>query len=354
MSMCGESVRTRWRATKWFTAHDRLTTVQRLDPDTMAVKRSVPPRRPRQQTDALDEAVRAHWRGVVRRIGSVDNTAQLGLDPDNSARLDPDTVAVEPSLPARRADQQNDASLHEAARAHWREVVRRALPVDNTTARVDLEVDNTAARAELDLDTTARAELDLDTTARVERDVDTTARVERDLDATARLHPDREPVKPSVAPRRPRLQNAASSHEAVGARRRSGDVVRRARPVDNTARRRRSAGRPSGPPPRPIQRNVGALHEAVPVSEANLWGLRVKRTAVAFAAVLLFVALVVFSGRPFGGDDQPAPQPSVPSAAADKGKANREPFHLFRVRIPKGHPAAHCHRPKACKRFPAS
>ena len=154
-----------------------------------------------------------------------------------------------------------------------------------------------------------------------------------DLDATARLHPDRESVKPSVAPRRPRQQNAASLHEAVRARRRSGDVVRRARPVDNTARLRRRAVAPSGPPRRPRQQNAGALHEAVAVSEADLWGLRVKRTAVAFAAVLLFVALVVFSGRPFGGDDQPAPQPSVPSASADgssagrnKRKANREAF----------------------------
>ena len=121
----------------------------------MAVKPSVPPRRPRQQNDAsLHEAVRAHWRGVVRRIGSVDNTAQLGLDPDNTARLDPDTVAVEPSVPARRPKQQNDASLHEAARAHWREVVRRARPVDNT-ARLDLDVDTTA-RVAADVDTTAR------------------------------------------------------------------------------------------------------------------------------------------------------------------------------------------------------
>ena len=50
------------------------------------------------------------------------------------------------------------------------------------------------------------------------------------------------------------------------------------------------------------------------VDEATLWRLRIKRTAVAFGAVLVFVALVVFGGRPFGGDDQPA-QPSVPSAA---------------------------------------
>ena len=140
----------------------------------MAVKPSVPPRRPRQQNDAsLHEAVRAHWRGVVHRIGSVDNTA----------RLDPDTVTVEPSVPARRPKQQNDASLHEAARAHWREVVRRARPVDNT-ARLDL-------------------------------DVDTTARVDADVDETARVALDREPVKPSVAPRRPRQQNDASLHEAV-------------------------------------------------------------------------------------------------------------------------------------------
>ncbi|HEX2401447.1 MAG TPA: glycosyltransferase [Mycobacterium sp.] len=60
------------------------------------------------------------------------------------------------------------------------------------------------------------------------------------------------------------------------------------------------------------------------VGEANLWGLRFKRTAVAFGAVLVFVALVVFSGRPFGGDDQPGPQPSVPSAGADGSSAATE------------------------------
>ncbi len=91
------------------------------------------------------------------------------------------------------------------------------------------------------------------------------------------------------------------------------------------------------------------------VDEANLWGLRVKRTAVAFAAVLLFVALVVFSGQPFGSDDQPAPPPSVPSASGDGSSAATEqeqPGAVSpRARIPKAHPAAHCHRPKACKRF---
>ncbi|HEY6648102.1 MAG TPA: glycosyltransferase family 2 protein, partial [Mycobacterium sp.] len=60
------------------------------------------------------------------------------------------------------------------------------------------------------------------------------------------------------------------------------------------------------------------------VGEANLWGLRFKRTAVAFGAVLLFVALVVLSGRPFGGDDHPGPQRSVPSAGADGSSAATE------------------------------
>ena len=59
------------------------------------------------------EAVRAHWREVVRRARPVDNTARLDLDVDNTARLDPDTVAVKPSAPPRRPGQQDDASLHE-------------------------------------------------------------------------------------------------------------------------------------------------------------------------------------------------------------------------------------------------
>ncbi|AGB21262.1 glycosyl transferase [Mycobacterium sp. JS623] len=54
------------------------------------------------------------------------------------------------------------------------------------------------------------------------------------------------------------------------------------------------------------------------MSEADVWGLRVSRTAAAFVAVLLFVALIVLSGHPFGGDQHPAPQPSVPSAVTDQ------------------------------------
>jgi hypothetical protein len=143
------------------------------------------PARPGRQNDAsLHEAVRrAPWRAVVRRARPVANTARLDpdvantarldpdvantarldpdvantarldpdvantarLDPDvdTTARLDPDTRPVEPSGPPRRPRQRKDASLYEAVRAHWREVVHRTRPVD-ITARVDLGLDNTA------------------------------------------------------------------------------------------------------------------------------------------------------------------------------------------------------------------
>ncbi|WP_457148152.1 glycosyltransferase [Mycobacterium sp. URHB0021] len=79
--------------------------------------------------------------------------------------------------------------------------------------------------------------------------------------------------------------------------------------------------------------------EAVTVGEANRWGLRLKRSAVAFCAVLLFVALVVFSGRPFGGEDQPAPQPPVPSATGDGPPAATDQPAPDRGSVPPGlHP----------------
>jgi glycosyltransferase XagB len=281
-----------------------LTTLGGLDPETVAIKPSVPPRRPRQNDAALLEAVRAHWREVVRRARPVDGTARLDLDGETiartdlgvgtTARLDPDTLAVKPSDPPRRPRPQNDNSLHQAVQAHWREVAHRARSVDNS------------------------ARIDVDNTARLDLDVDTTARTELGVETTARLDSDTVPVKPWVSPRRPGRQN-----EAVRARVGGGDVVRRARPVDSAARRRRGAVGPPVPPRRTRQQNHAALHEAVTVGEAALWGLRVKRTAVAFGAVLLFVALVVFSGRPFGGNEQPA-QPSVPSAATEQQPAPGE------------------------------
>jgi glycosyltransferase XagB len=241
----------------------------------VAVNPSVPPRRPGQQNDAsLHEAVRAHWREVVRRVPLVDNTARLDLE----------TVAVDPSVPPRRPGQQNDASLHEAVQAHWREVVRRVPLVDNT-ARLDLDVDNTAG-------------------------------LDSDLDNTACVDPETVAIETTAPLRRPGQQNRVVRRQAVRARPPGGEMVRRARPVHSAARLRSAAVKPSAPLWRPGQQNDAALH-AVTIGEANLWGLRVKRTAVAFGAVLLFVAVVVFSGRPFGGDDQPAPQPSVPSASSD-------------------------------------
>jgi cellulose synthase/poly-beta-1,6-N-acetylglucosamine synthase-like glycosyltransferase len=130
-------------------------------------------------------------------------------------------------------------------------------------------------------------------------------------------------VKRSAPPRRPGQQIDASLQEAVRAHWR--EVVRRIRPVDNTAPLdpETVVVKPSAPPRRPGPQNEAALH-AVTVGEANLWGLRFKRTAVAFGGVLLFVAFVVFSGQPFGGDDQPAPQPSVPSASGEGSSASTE------------------------------
>ena len=61
----------------------------------------------------------------------------------------------------------------------------------------------------------------------------------RPVDNTARLDPPTVPVKPSVPPRRPGQQNDAVRHEAVRAGGPGGDVVRRARPVDSAARLRR-------------------------------------------------------------------------------------------------------------------
>ena len=329
-------------AARWFTAQRSVGNNARLDLDTVALTPSQP-QRPRPQNDAaLHEAVRAHWREVVRRARPVDD----------AARLDPETVVVEPSTRPRRPGQRNVAALHEAGRARGPggDVVRRARPVDDT-ARLDLDADNTARpdpeTAPVEPSAPPRRPRQQSVAARHEagrargpggdvvrraRPVDDTARLDLDADNTARPDPETAPVEPSAPPRRPRPQNVAARHEAVRARGPGGGVVRRARPVDSAARSPRRAVKPSAPPRRPRPHNEAALHEAVTVGEANLWGHRVKRTAVAFGAVLLFLALVVFSGRPFVGDDQPAPQPSVPSAsgggssaATEQPAAGREP-----------------------------
>ena len=184
-------------AVRWFAAH-RLTTLR----DFLGGPSSLGCAAAAGRTDvALHEAVRARWRGVevVRRAHPVDNTERLELDVDNTARLP--SGAVKPSVAPRRPGRRNDASLHEAVRARWREVVHCARPVDDT-ARLDLSTDSTA-RLDLSADNTAR--LDLDTVA----------------------------VKRSVPPR-PRQQHDVALHQAVRAHWR--EAVRRTRPVDDTAR----------------------------------------------------------------------------------------------------------------------
>ena len=73
--------------------------------------------------------------------------------------------------PTRRTGQQNVAPLHEAVRARRRrgELLRRARPVDDDTARLDLGVDNTV-RLDLGDEHTARLDLDVDNTARLDLD----------------------------------------------------------------------------------------------------------------------------------------------------------------------------------------
>jgi hypothetical protein len=96
--------------------------------------RARPTRRPGRQNDAsLRAAVRAPWREVVRRARPVDNTARLPRG------------VVRPSVPPRWPRLQNDAALDEGVRAPGRggAVVRRAHPVDDT-ARLDLDPDKTA------------------------------------------------------------------------------------------------------------------------------------------------------------------------------------------------------------------
>ena len=126
-------------------------------------------------------------------------TARLDLGEDDTARLDPDGGAVTQPVPPSRPRQQNDASLHDAVRARWREVVRRARSVDNT-ARLDLGVDHTA-------------------------------RLDLGVDDTARLDPDT--VKSLIPPPRPKLRNVASLHHAVTTRG-GGEAVRPAGSVDDS------------------------------------------------------------------------------------------------------------------------
>jgi 4-amino-4-deoxy-L-arabinose transferase-like glycosyltransferase len=99
-----------------------------------AVKASVPPRRPREHNGvALHPAVRA--RGHAR---PVDDTARLDLDVDHTVRLP--IGAVEPSAPPRWPRPKNAVALHPAVRARG-----HARSVDDT-ARLALDVDNTARR----------------------------------------------------------------------------------------------------------------------------------------------------------------------------------------------------------------
>lgn len=72
---------------------------------------------------------------------AIDTTERLNLNVDNTEQLDPVTVAVTPIVAPQRPRHQISTALHERVRAHWREVVRRARPADDTE-RLDLDVDD--------------------------------------------------------------------------------------------------------------------------------------------------------------------------------------------------------------------
>ena len=182
-----EAVRARWRGGE--VVRRAVDTTARLP--RWVVKPSVAPRRPGGPNDvALHDTVRARWRGaeLVHRAQPLDDTERLDLD-DTTARLL--KGIVKRSVP-RRPRRRNDAVLHEAARGHWREVVRRAHPVDDTE----------------------RLDLGVDTTARLPRGA----------------------VKPSVPPRRPGQRNDVAPQGTEQARGHWREVVRRIRPVDDTER----------------------------------------------------------------------------------------------------------------------
>jgi Dolichyl-phosphate-mannose-protein mannosyltransferase len=132
-----DTVRARWRSSEVVHRARPVDDTARLPRG--AVKPSVPRWPGRQNDVALHEAVPARGRRgeVVRRARPVDDTKRLDLGVDTTARLP--RGAVKPSVP--RPGQRNDLAV--LARGHWREVVRRIRPVDNTE-RLDVDVDNTS------------------------------------------------------------------------------------------------------------------------------------------------------------------------------------------------------------------
>ena len=104
------------------------------------------------------------------------------------------------SLGCRRGGRDNRTMLRctKTVRAHWREVIHRARPVDSTArldlggdsvARLDLGVDS-VARTDLGVDSTVRADLGVDDTVRADLGVDDTVRADLGVDGTGRLDPD--------------------------------------------------------------------------------------------------------------------------------------------------------------------
>ena len=256
---------------------------------------------------------------------------------EGTARLELSRRAARPSVPPRQSGWQSDISLRGALRVlGGGGVVRRGRLVDRMarldpdvdhTARLDPDVDHTA-RLDLGVDRTARLDLGVDHTVGLDLGVDPTARLDVGVDHTVRIDPAPGALAPSVPPRRPGRQNDSSLRVAVPMRGRGGEVDHVARPAGHTARSHpaRRQVRASVTSRRPGKQNDASLRAAVSVGKANPWARRIKRAAVAFCAVLLFVGLVVLSARPFGVNGQLTQKPAVPAAdsAGSPGASGRE------------------------------
>jgi len=158
-------------------------------------------------------------------------------------------VLIARARPTRRPRQQNGAALYEAVRARRREVVRHARPVDDTLRlpRGVFEASVPLRRPRLPNDAALREAVRAGGRAgavvRGTRPVTDTAPLDFDVDKTGRLP--RAVVESSVPPWRRGQRKDAALREAVRAGGRGGAVVRRTRPLDDTARLPTVAVKPS-------------------------------------------------------------------------------------------------------------
>jgi glycosyltransferase XagB len=222
---------------------------------------------------------------VADPVRPVDDTVRLRPDGDDTARLEPggdDTVRLEPGVDDTVRLQPDRASAGPSAPPQ--RPAQRAATAPSQTVRASGPRGGVGGLV-------------------------------GPLDDTVRLQPGRASAVPSAAPQRPAQRAATAASQTVRAGGRGDAMARHPGSVDPTARPplgRQQVNVPM-PPRRPRGPNVAPARNAVPVCKASPWRRRVRRTALPVGAVLVFIALVVFSGQLFGGDERLAQTKSVPS-----------------------------------------